>query len=62
MPGRRIRPNLGIPAGSGPMYWRVMVPTALGVFGLPSLTFGLFPILLRPAMASVALFSPGSSS
>ena len=59
VPGRRIRPNLGIPPGSGPMYWRVMVPTALGVFGLPSLTFGLFPILLRPAMASVALFVTG---
>ena len=58
-PGRRIRPNLGIPPGSGPMYWKVMVPTALGVFGLPSLTFGLFPILLRPAMASVAVFTTG---
>ena len=58
-PGRRIRPNLGIPAGSGPTYWKVMVPTALGVFGLPSLTFGLFPILLRPAMASVAVFTTG---
>ena len=41
------------------MYWKVMVPTALGVFGLPSLTFGLFPILLRPAMASVAVFTTG---
>jgi len=58
-PGRRIRPNLGIPSGSGPVYWKVMVPTALGVFGLPSLTFGLFPILLRPAMASVAVFITG---
>ena len=58
-PGRRIRPNLGIPDGSAPIYWRVMVPTALGVFGLPSLTFGLFPVLLRPAMASVAVFTTG---
>ncbi|MGH9132671.1 MAG: hypothetical protein ACRDZZ_01945, partial [Ilumatobacteraceae bacterium] len=57
--GRRIRPNFGIPAGSGATYWKVMVPTALGVFGLPSLTFGLFPILLRPAMASVAVFITG---
>jgi hypothetical protein len=58
-PGRPIRPNLGIPAGAGPTYWKVMVPTALGVFGLPSLAFGLFPILLRPAMASVAVFITG---
>jgi MFS family permease len=58
-PGRRIRPNLGIPAGAGPTFWKVMVPTALGVFGLPSLAFGLFPILLRPAMASVAVFTTG---
>jgi hypothetical protein len=57
--GRRIRPNLGIPDGAGATYWKVMVPTALGVFGLPSLTFGLFPILLRPAMASVAVFMTG---
>jgi len=58
-PGRRVRPNLGIPPLSRSMFWRVVAPTALGVFGLPSLTFGLFPVLLRPAMASVAVLVTG---
>jgi hypothetical protein len=58
-PGRRIVPNLGIPDGAASEFWRVVVPTALGVFGLPSLTFGLFPVLLRPAMAGVAVFVTG---
>ena len=56
---RPVRPNLGIPDGAAPEFWRVVMPTALGVFGLPSLAFGLFPVLLRPAMASVAVFVTG---
>ncbi len=56
---RPIRPNLGIPAGAGPPFWRIVAPTALGVFGPPSLAFGLFPVLLRPAMSSVAVFVTG---
>ena len=56
---RAVRPNLGIPDGAAPEFWRVVVPTALGVFGLPSLAFGLFPVLLRPAMASIAVFVTG---
>jgi MFS family permease len=57
--GRRIVPNLGIPEGAASEFWRVVVPTALGVFGLPSLTFGLFPVLLRPAMSGIAVFVTG---
>ena len=57
--GRRIVPNLGIPDGATAEFWRVVVPTALGVFGLPSLTFGLFPVLLRPAMSDIAVFVTG---
>ncbi|MGA0220674.1 MAG: hypothetical protein ACO3LV_08105, partial [Ilumatobacteraceae bacterium] len=58
-PGRRIRPNLGIPVESAPEFWRVVVPTAFGVFGMPSLAFGLFPVILKPAMESVAVFVSG---
>ncbi len=58
-PGRRIRPNLGIPAESAPEFWRVVVPTSFGVFGMPSLAFGLFPVILKPAMESVAVFVSG---
>jgi MFS family permease len=56
---RPIRPNLGIPPGAAREFWQIAVPTALGVFGLPSLAFGLFPVLLRPAMSSVAVFVTG---
>lgn len=54
-----VRPNLGIPHGAASEFWRVVVPTALGVFGFPSLAFGLFPVLLRPAMSGVAVFVTG---
>lgn len=56
---RSIRPNLGIPGHARREFLAVVVPTALGVFGFPSLAFGLFPVLLRPAMESVAVFVTG---
>ncbi len=56
---RRIRPNLGVPAESSRAFWAVVAPTALAVFGFPSLAFGLFPVLLRPAMADIAIFATG---
>lgn len=56
---RPIRLNLGIPDGAASEFWRVVVPTALGVFGFPSLAFGLFPVLLRPVMSGVAVFVTG---
>lgn len=59
VPGRRIRPNLGIPAESRSVFVKVVAPTAIGVFGFPSLAFGLFPVLLRPAMESIAIFVTG---
>jgi hypothetical protein len=55
----RVTPNLGIPDGAAHDFWRVVVPTALGVFAFPSLAFGLFPVLLRPAMSGVAVFVTG---
>jgi MFS family permease len=57
--GRSIRPNLGVPENASSEFWRVVVPTALGVFGFPALAFGLFPVLLRPAMSDVAVFVTG---
>jgi hypothetical protein len=58
-PRRRIRPNLGIPAEARGVFLKVVAPTAVGVFGFPSLAFGLFPVLLRPAMESIAVFVTG---
>ena len=57
--GRRMRPNLGVPPESRRVFWTVVAPTAVGVFGFPSLAFGLFPVLLRPAMESIAVFVTG---
>lgn len=59
VPDRRIRPNLGIPQASRRSFWTVVAPTAFGVFGMPSLAFGLFPVLLKPAMPSVAVLVSG---
>lgn len=58
-PRPKISPNLGIPDGASSEFWRVVVPCAAGVFTFPSLTFGLFPVLLRPAMADIAVFMTG---
>lgn len=56
---RAIRPRLGIPPGARRTFATIIAPTALGVFGFPSLAFGLFPVLLRPEMASIAVFVTG---
>lgn len=54
-----IRPDLGIPPAAKRPFVQVVAPTALAVFGFASLSLGLFPILLRPAMRGVALFATG---
>ena len=56
---RAIRPNLGLPPGTAGDFFRVVAPTAFAVFGFASLSFGLFPVLLRPAMAGIAVFVSG---
>ena len=56
---RKIRPNLGMPKGTGRDFAVVIAPTALGVFGMPSLVFGLFPVLLKPAMPGIAVLISG---
>lgn len=58
-PGRRVRINLGIPPGAGKPFLTVVAPTALAVFAFPSISFGLFPVLLRPHMRGIDLFVTG---
>ena len=55
---RKIRPNLGMPR-NGRDFSLVIAPTAFGVFGMPSLVFGLFPVLLKPAMPGIAVLISG---
>lgn len=56
---RPIRPHLGIPGAARHEFLAIVAPTALGVFGFAGLAFGLFPVLLRPAMESIAVFVAG---
>jgi MFS family permease len=56
---RRVSLDLGVPPDRRRPFVSVVVPTALGVFGFASLALGLFPVLLRPAMSSVAVFVTG---
>lgn len=56
---RPIRANLGVPPRARRAFYSVVAPTAIGVFGFASLSFGLFPVLLRPAMENVAIFVSG---
>ena len=56
---RRVHLDLGVPPDARRPFLSVVVPTALGVFGFASLAIGLFPVLLRPAMESVAVFVTG---
>lgn len=58
-PSRPIRPDLGLTAETKRPFWRIVTPTALAVFGFASLAFGLFPVLLRPAMADIAVLVTG---
>lgn len=54
-----IRPDLGLSPQTRSTFWRIVAPTALGVFGFASLAFSLLPVLLRPVMAGVAVFVTG---
>ena len=54
-----IRPSFGVPPATRRVFWSVVAPTAVCVFGFASLSFGLFPVLLRPAMESIAVFVTG---
>lgn len=58
-PARRVRLDLGVPVDVRRAFVSVVAPTALGVFGFASMAMGLFPVLLRPAMESIAVFVTG---
>ncbi|MBA2336837.1 MAG: MFS transporter [Acidimicrobiia bacterium] len=59
VPTGPIRPDLGLSPQTRGTFWRIVAPTALGVFGFASLAFSLLPVLLRPVMAEVAVFVTG---
>lgn len=56
---KRVSPDFGLSEANRGPFRRVVAPTAVGVFGFASLSFGLFPVLLREAMADIAIFVTG---
>ncbi len=51
-PGIRLRPQVGVPAVSRGEFLGVLAPAAIWVFGFPSTSFALFPVILRGAVGS----------
>ncbi len=45
-----LRPQLGIPAPARSTFLTVLAPAAIWVFGFPSTSFALFPVILRDAV------------
>ena len=43
---RPIRPRLGIPPAARPVFWMIVVPSAIWVFAFPSTSFALFPVIV----------------
>lgn len=59
-PAIPVRPHLRLHPHARRPFRRVVTPTAMAVFGFLSLAVGLFPVLLQPAMAEIAVFVTGS--
>ena len=47
-----MRPRLGIPPAARPEFLRVLAPASVWVFGFPSVSFALFPVILRDAVGA----------
>ena len=51
-PTVRLRPQVGVPVESRAEFLGVLAPAAIWVFGFPSTSFALFPVILRDAVGS----------
>ncbi|NNF54156.1 MAG: MFS transporter [Acidimicrobiales bacterium] len=51
-PDMSLRPQVGVPAISRREFLGVLAPAAIWVFGFPSTSFALFPVILRDAVGS----------
>jgi hypothetical protein len=45
-----LRPRLGIPSSARSTFLTVLAPAAIWIFGFPSTSFALFPVILRDAI------------
>lgn len=56
-----LRPRLGIPAAARPEFFGVLAPAAIWVFGFPSVSFALFPVILRDAIEGSEVLLAGAN-
>ncbi|MEL6893000.1 MAG: MFS transporter [Actinomycetota bacterium] len=55
-----LRPALGVPRPSRREFRRLVVPAAVWVFGFPSVSFALFPVVLREAIGGADVLVAGA--
>ncbi|BAN03712.1 putative major facilitator superfamily transporter [Ilumatobacter coccineus YM16-304] len=60
-PGVALRPRLGIPVPARPEFFGVLAPAAIWVFGFPSVSFALFPVILRDAIDGSEVLLAGAN-
>lgn len=60
-PTVQLRPRLGIPAAARPEFLGVLAPAAIWVFGFPSVSFALFPVILRDAIDGSEVLLAGAN-
>lgn len=56
-----LRPRLGIPDAARSEFIRVLAPSAIWVFGFPSVSFALFPVILRDAIDGSEVLLAGAN-
>ncbi len=54
-----LRPRLGVPQSSRRDFLGVLAPAAVWVFGFPSTSFALFPVILRDAIGGIDVLIAG---
>lgn len=58
-PAIPLRPRLGVPAHARADFFRVLAPASIWVFGFPSTSFALFPVILRDAIGGLDVLIAG---
>lgn len=58
-PTVNLRPRLGVPESSRRDFLGVLAPAAVWVFGFPSTSFALFPVILRDAIGGIDVLIAG---
>lgn len=60
-PDVALRPSIGVPAGARREFLSRLAPSSVWVFGFPSVSFALFPVILRDAIGGSDVLVAGVS-